>query len=48
LKKKYSKLQESRNALREAVKLLEVTVKKFEAQNANLKRGQIEFQISLS
>jgi len=47
LKKKYSKLQESRNALREAVKLLEVTVNNFKAQNANLKKGQIEFQISL-
>jgi hypothetical protein len=46
LKKKYLKIQESRNALREAVKLLEGTVNKFEAQNVNLKKGDIEFQSS--
>ncbi|XP_045800778.1 uncharacterized protein LOC123894754 isoform X1 [Trifolium pratense] len=42
LKKKYLKLQESRNALREAVKLLEGTVNKFEAQNVNLKKAYQE------
>lgn len=45
LKKKYSKLQETRNALRDAVKLLEQTVTKFQAQNVSLKKGDIEFEI---
>ncbi|CAI8590353.1 unnamed protein product [Vicia faba] len=42
LKKKYSKLQESRNALREAVKLLEQTVNKFQTQNVSLKKAYQE------
>ncbi|CAL5184175.1 unnamed protein product [Lathyrus oleraceus] len=42
LKKKYSKLQETRNALRDAVKLLEQTVTKFQAQNVSLKKAYQE------
>ncbi|KEH37078.1 maternal effect embryo arrest protein [Medicago truncatula] len=48
LKKKYSKLQESRNALREAVRLLEGTVNNFQAQNANLKTVSAAYQEELA
>ncbi|KAJ1414379.1 hypothetical protein SESBI_18918 [Sesbania bispinosa] len=44
LKKKCSKLQESRNALRQAVKLLEQGVNNAEAQNVNLKKAYQEQQ----
>lgn len=40
-KKKCSKLQESRNALRQAVKLLERRINDVEAQNVNLNKGEI-------
>ncbi|XP_058764767.1 uncharacterized protein LOC131638233 [Vicia villosa] len=42
LNRKYCKLQESRNALRGAVNLLEQTVNKFEAQNESLKKAYQE------
>ncbi|CAK8531434.1 unnamed protein product [Lathyrus sativus] len=42
LNKKYSKLQESRNALRDAVKLLQHTVDKLQAQNVSLKEAYRE------
>lgn len=48
LKKKYSKFQESRNALREAVKLLERKVNEYKAENANLKKVSAAYQEELA
>ncbi|XP_061339716.1 uncharacterized protein LOC133286325 [Gastrolobium bilobum] len=45
LKKKCSKLQESRNALRQAVKLLEQRINVVEAQNVNLDKAYREEQM---
>ncbi|XP_043689179.1 uncharacterized protein LOC122640112 [Telopea speciosissima] len=42
LKAKYSKLEEKRNALRQAVKLLEHEINKLQAENANLRKENKE------
>lgn len=41
LKEKYAKLEEKRNALRQAVKLLEQQIDKIQTENLNLKQGNI-------
>ncbi|KAF8413438.1 hypothetical protein HHK36_001421 [Tetracentron sinense] len=42
LKERYSKLEEKRNALRQAVKLLEHEIDKFQTKNLNLKKSYEE------